>query len=356
MSLIHRLWDKLVSGLGKKAAPSWANFLTRDQYQAFIAGVVRHFSSQKRKITLGEGVIYVEDRKKGGKHELGLLNLAQLCARNEAKDWPEIIADHFRTLEKSYSEQKVLEERIDNFARVAELLAVRLWPENYLAELDRRKILHRKELPGTISALVFDLPSSIRNVTPEEIKSWGKSETELFRIGLANVMENCIPDVTEQELGEGITLTLFSDESFFVASHALLLEEHPDCVGPFGTLLGIPHRHVMLAFPILDRRVLQAIPMMIPIIAGMERDGPGSISPLLYWYKEGEFTNLPYRIDNNTLNFSPPRTSWTYSIFSPNHERRRGTGPRFLGQSAARCRLHVQGSRASPAWPVNKNQ
>jgi hypothetical protein len=114
------------------------------------------------------------------------------------------------------------------------------------------------------------------------------------------------PDVSQQDLGEGVTLTLFSDESFFVASHALLLEEHPECVGPFGALVGVPHRHVMLVFPIHDLRVLPAIHMMIPIIAGMERDGPGSISPLLYWYKDGDYTTLPYNIDKNTLNFTPP--------------------------------------------------
>jgi hypothetical protein len=308
MDFFRRIFDKFKPSPKKGAVPpSWASFLTPEQYQMFVDRVGEHFTNQKRRFTLGDGVVYVEDRKTGGKQQLGLLNLAQMCARNEPKDWAEIISDHFRTLEKSYSEQKVLDERIDDFARVAELLAVRLWPEQYLTDLgERNKILHRKELPGTISALVFDLPSSIRNVTPEEVKSWGKSETELFRIGLANVMENCIPDVSDQDLGDGITLTLFSDESFFVASHALLLEEHPDCIGSFGTLVGIPHRHVMLAFPIQDRRVLQAIPMMIPIIAGMERDGPGSISPFLYWYKDGDFTKLPYRIEKNTLDFTPP--------------------------------------------------
>lgn len=286
--------------------PAWANFFTPQQYRAFLNGVEAYFAQQKRAIVLGDGVVYVDDPKSGGKHQLGLLNLAQMCARNEEKEWPEVIADHFRTLEKSHNEQKVLEERLSDFDRVAELLSVRLWPENYLAELDRAKILHRKDLPGTISALVFDLPSSIRNVTPEEAQAWGKSPAELFDIGLANVRETCIPDVSEQEMGEGVTLTLFSDESFFVASHALLLDQHPECVGPFGALVGIPHRHVLLAYPIEDLRVMQAVPMIIPVIAGMERDGPGSISPMLYWYQDGDFTNLPYRIEKNTLHFSPP--------------------------------------------------
>ncbi|MCI0639108.1 MAG: hypothetical protein L0Y72_28305 [Gemmataceae bacterium] len=286
--------------------PAWADFFTAAQYQRFRQLVSDYFTQQNRSFDFGDGVIKVEDGDDGAKQQYGLMNLAQMCHRNDEAEWAEIIADHFRTMEKSQKEQKVLEQRIDDFSRVEELLAVRIWPEDYLDSLDRDKLLHRQDLPGTISALVFDLPSSVRNVTPEEAESWGKSTDELFTIGLANVKENCIPNISEEELGEGVRLTLFADESFFVASHALLLEEHPDAIGAFGALLGIPHRHVLLAYPIEDSRVLQAVQMMIPIIMGMERDGPGSISRRLYWYNQGDFTDLAYKLEGNTLNFAPP--------------------------------------------------
>lgn len=290
--------------------PSWASFFNAEQYALFLETVAAHFTKDKRAFTMGDGVVHVENlpfaSAEPGKQQLGLVNLAQNCAGNPTAEWPEIVASHFRTMEKSFGENKVLEERIDDFSRVSEFLAVRIWPEGYFDKLDRSKILHRRDLPGTVSALVFDMPSSIRNVTPEEIKGWGKSEEELFAIGLANVKENCIPNITSEDLGDDVSLTLFSDESFFVASHALLLEEHEDCLGPFGTLIGIPHRHVLLTFAIEDMRVLPAIHKMIPIIAGMERDGPGSISPMLYWYQKGDFTELPYRLDKNNINFTPP--------------------------------------------------
>jgi hypothetical protein len=38
----------------------------------------------------------------------------------------------------------------------------------------------------------------------------------------------------------------------------------------------------------------------------MEREGPGSITPNLYWYRDGRFTLLPYEIANKQFNFRPP--------------------------------------------------
>lgn len=306
MGMFRRWLDRLFTNKpSPKTPPAWASFFSAEQYGQFLHLVAAHFRSKGVTFEMGDGVVLLEPGSEG-RQQLGLLNLAQLCGRNEPAEWPQIIAEHFDTLNKSQREQQVLEERVADFERVRELLAVRLWPEDYLRELDGSKLIHRQDIPGTVSALVFDLPSSIRNVTPEEAEGWGMDLDELFELGLANVRENCIPDQSEQELTENVSVQLFSDESFFVASHALMLDDHGECIGSFGALVGIPHRHVLLAYPIENLNVLQAIHCLIPVISGMERDGPGSISPRLYWYKDGAYTDLPYRIEGRTLHFSPP--------------------------------------------------
>ena len=38
----------------------------------------------------------------------------------------------------------------------------------------------------------------------------------------------------------------------------------------------------------------------------MHHDGPGSLSPYLYWYHDGEFTVLPYESEDDALTFVPP--------------------------------------------------
>ena len=143
----------------------------------------------------------------------------------------------------------------------------------------------------------------------------GQDADELFEIALGQVRENCIPDKSDQELTPDVTIRLLSDESFFVASHALLLDDHPECIGAFGSLIGVPHRHVLLAYPIEDLHVVQAINLLIPIILGMERDGPGSISPRLYWYRDGDYQDLPYRIEERNLISRLLRASWRCSSF-----------------------------------------
>src|SRR5262245_24637577 len=188
MNFLRRLWQRFMQSSQPPAAspPPWAKFFSPPQYQRFLQLIQEHFRERRIKFTLGDGVIHLE-QPLGGGQQLGLLNLAQNCAHNEERDWPDIVQSHFRIMEKSHQEHEVLQERLTNFDRVAELLSVRLWPESYLRELGGGKILYRRDVPGTITALVFDLPSSVRNVTPEESDAWGKSEKELFDIGLANL-------------------------------------------------------------------------------------------------------------------------------------------------------------------------
>jgi hypothetical protein len=38
----------------------------------------------------------------------------------------------------------------------------------------------------------------------------------------------------------------------------------------------------------------------------MHRDGPGSISPNIYWWREGELTLLPTRLSDDSAFFEPP--------------------------------------------------
>ena len=38
----------------------------------------------------------------------------------------------------------------------------------------------------------------------------------------------------------------------------------------------------------------------------MYREGPGSISPHLYWWREGRFAQLPSKVTATSVTFSPP--------------------------------------------------
>jgi hypothetical protein len=229
-----------------------------------------------------------------------------MCHQRDRQEWARIIAAHFGGLERSRRDGEEIMRLSEDFARASELLAVRLYPEAGLRSIGPDKLVCRRDLEGTLTALVFDMPSTIHTVAAEQAAPWGRSREELLRLGLENVRSRCRPDESEVEIGDGCRIRLISGDSFLTASHALLLADRPGCGGRHGALVAVPHRHAVICCPIDGAAVLKAVRLLPPIVRGMEREGPGSISSNLYWHREGRFLNLPYRIEGQNLVFEPP--------------------------------------------------
>jgi hypothetical protein len=85
-----------------------------------------------------------------------------------------------------------------------------------------------------------------------------------------------------------------------------MLNELPGALGPHGTLVAIPHRHMMLFHRIDTADVVFAIQRLGILAVNLDEQGPGSISPNLFWYHNGRFTNLPFEIEADTFSFRPP--------------------------------------------------
>ena len=191
------------------------------------------------------------------------------------------------------------------FAEIESLLSVRLWPDDYLSSLKSDKLIYRSDLEGTISAIVLDLPSSVETVCTDEARGWHRSDETLFAIATGNIAQNPLPAAEEHDLN-GLKLFGFLGQSFFVASHALVLHEHPECLGPHGTLVAVPHRHALLCAPIHDMSVAAGLGQFVSIALGMFKEGPGSITPNVYRYQMGRYLNLPYELGDSELRLSPP--------------------------------------------------
>jgi hypothetical protein len=282
--------------------PSWANFLTAEAYGRFIDLVRAHLQARLGEVTIQDGVATVA----GSETRYGLQNLAQLCHMNDRAHWERIIEGHFEAFARSEAERRELDRVIGDYAAVRHLLAVRLWGADHLPAKNPADVFHRQDLEGISSVLVFDLPSTIQPVMTEEASRWGRDLPELFQDALQNVRGSVTPDTSVQKLGENTQVILLSGESHFIATYALLLEDIPDCVGTHGALVAIPHRHALICYPIEDMQVIHAVTSLIPAVYGMHHEGPGQISPNLYWYDRGEFIHLPYKITNRKLQFIPP--------------------------------------------------
>lgn len=281
----------------------WTGPFKPGEWRAFVGLVREYFERRGQRIEVQDGYVVVGEDEGGGRY--GLENVSQVCAGHDRREWPAIIARHFDALHRAEAQARPGGAG-RSFEEAKPLLALRLWPEAFLAQVGPEHAIYRQDLPGTLTVLVFDLPETVQQVQPAEAAGWGKSTDELFAVGLDNLRRKPRPQVQRAPLPDGTKVTVLSGSSFFVASEALRLDQFPGCTGRGGALVGVPTRHILVAYPVEDAGVLPAMQLLVPIIIGMFSKGPGSVSPRLYWYREGTFTDMPYTIEGTKVRLSPP--------------------------------------------------
>jgi len=286
--------------------PEWAKFFPPQDYRAFLGAVDEELSRRGLSYEFGDGTVHV--RPDGGEAaDYGLLNLAQTCHAAGRSEWSSTIREHFDNAFRSSRDSEELDAKSGSLEAVRPFLKVRLYHTDYLDQMGGVGIVHRVPAEGLIETLVYDLPGSVRTVPPDHVKKWGTETDELFRIGLANVKAEPPPVRQTFDIGKGAVIQALVGDSFFTASHALFLEDHLEPPSRFGALLAVPHRHAVLFHPIEDMKVIGAVNSMIPIAFGMYQEGPGSLSPGLYWWKPpGALTLLPTKVSAQSISFSPP--------------------------------------------------
>jgi len=284
--------------------PEWASFFNAGEYSEFLKAIANYFNKKKITYELGDGILIVTVKDFGATN-LGLMNVAQACKRNRIESYNNIISDHFDTLVKANLFNAEFQKIVDDFDKVKKYIGVRLYNKSYIAQVGKELTIVKNFAGDIYAMLIFDLPSSITNVQPEQAEKWGRGLDELFEIGLQNIRDNYPFDISQQNLNT-CTIWFIQGNHFFTPNIVFDLSNFPKFVGSKGSLIGIPHRHSVIVYPIENLETVKAINQLIPIIYGMNAEGPGSVSNNLFWYKDGYFENLPYKIDDKNLQFFPP--------------------------------------------------
>jgi hypothetical protein len=292
-------------GAGREAVPvpEWASFFEADDFAAFLDAVDRYFERRGQAWRRDDQAVLVA----GSNQRLGLHGLAQKCHAVPRAVWQEMVAGHFSSL---LDRDEEAEERLlADFERVRPLLKVRLYHQSILGLDDGRppSVLVKPIPPELLAVLACDLPTTVQTVPLERAAAWGVGEDELFRVGFANVRAQDLPEVSTRRLDpHGVELTLLTGESFFIATSALWLDDLIDVPRQTGALVGIPSRDVVIVHAIRDGRVLHAVQLMLASLDTMFREGPGSLSPSLYWWRLGTLTRLEGGVEDDVVRFAPP--------------------------------------------------
>ncbi len=284
--------------------PQWAGFFTKEAYNAFLNELGNYFQAKGLSPVLDGSVVKVEGGEFGAQ-QLGLTNVAQVCRQRDPADYKEAIAAHFGAMERGEVFRKEFEKMAGTYENVKSYIGVRLYPQHYMDNLPKG-IFIGKPFPGNMYAmLIFDMPDTITNIKPEQAEKWSKTCEDLFETAVRNTKANNPVEISSFDFGEFEVMFAEADH-FFVPNLLFELENRPDLVGEYGALVGVPHRHAALIYPINSIDIIKAVNGLIPTIQGMYREGPGSLSSSLLWYHRGKFIDLPYELDEQSLKFTPP--------------------------------------------------
>jgi hypothetical protein len=280
---------------------AWAPFFGDSELRVFLTLVEADVAERGVEYSLGQG--RVELVWPGGDTEtLGLANLAQLCARLPASEWPRIVAQHLDLVFSRAREEAELEADLADFSRVGAYLRVRLHDQ---ADLESQ--VARSLAEGLVATLVYDLPSSMRSVHRSEAEAWGIADDALFTRALENLSTEEPPDAADLVGPEGTRVTVVQGASDYTASLALAPGSAVDLPGhPFGALVVVPARHVFFFHVIEDERVVPAAQALSALAREACRRGPGSISEEVFWLRGGRWTRIPCALEGGTLHVRPP--------------------------------------------------
>ncbi|MBO1331906.1 immunity 49 family protein [Streptomyces sp. VRA16 Mangrove soil] len=236
-------------------------------------------------------------------HRHPLTNLAQRCRVTPEDEWPAMVEEHFARLSRSSAGGESAEELLER-------TVLRLVPPGTVpAEAADGYTYLRGVAEGLNLALALDAPTSVRLLTDADVERAGADA--LWAAAERNLVREPVRHEEVRLDGHPVLYSVYGD-SPFVSTKALILPELiAEATGrrmPMaGALVVVPTRHLLAFHPIVDGSAVDAVNDLATYAVKAHEDGPGSLSPRVYWWHDGRLTTLTV-IDHETRTFSqqPP--------------------------------------------------
>ena len=235
---------------------------------------------------------------------LGMINLAQLCHASAPESYDTVIASHFDALVAGRGDRALAGKLGDDLASARPVLRLRLYSRDTFVDGAEQFVL-RDVADDLTAVLCYDLPSNVVTVTGDTLPRWGVPTDELYFQALANQRRSERAPIEDIDVGGAIVRAMTGD-SYFVASNLLLLHDLVTEEPPLGIIAAVPNRHTLVWHAITDPSALRALNAMVVMAASLYAEGPGAISPHLYWWKDGALRTLPTRETDEHYEFVPP--------------------------------------------------
>ncbi|MBE2317717.1 hypothetical protein DVA67_017175 [Solirubrobacter sp. CPCC 204708] len=271
----------------RSGPPDWALYFSEAEWREFERVVRAEITPRGISGSIHDGQLTY------GKARYGLGNLAQMCHGEPLALWPDIVARHFAITSD-------IPEELEGIPKA------RLIDDGYLARLPDDRVTRRvaEDLQLVLS---WDQPDRVATPHRDEVFARGEPD-DLFAEAIENARAEEELELERHEIPVGddvVELFALTGASHFTATHALWADEFDPPGSEHGTLVAVPNRHTVLAHPIRAMSMVGSLGVMLDLARRMEQEGPGSISPHLYWLREGRLERLDARITDAGIEFAP---------------------------------------------------
>jgi hypothetical protein len=234
----------------------------------------------------------VRGRRLNGK--VALDDLRARCLLLPRKQWEDVLVEALQALALARESRADLAD----LAVAGPLLRTRVQSEGSVLADDG---VHARLCDGLVEVLQVEREGALSPVPARVAEGWGVPVDELLVRGRAQVLQAEQPTVEPVDLGaEGVVAVQTTGP--WAASQLHRLGE---LVGETdaGSLVALPTRHLLLAAPLRTRPgALDAAQALLLNAERLWQDGPGGLSPDLYWVRAGQVVHLP----GTPTSLSPP--------------------------------------------------
>lgn len=244
--------------------------ITAEQHQQLLQIVVDCL--EERDVEVLEDGWAVADRETGGVY--GLVNLAQELVGIPEADWPEIVGERITALASLSPSLPA------HYETAAPRLRIRLSPDGSKPGW----AAYRSICDGLDQTLMMRNEVGCITVGEDAVAGWGVSLDRAF----SDAMERTIWDEPRERrvLAQGDLRIVWVRGNFFASSLILHLQPLLSVKNRFGALAMAPCRDALLYTEIKDDRVVRAAAGLVEVGSDWFVNGPGSISPDVFWYRQ----------------------------------------------------------------------
>jgi len=281
--------------------PQWSRIANASDYVVFKKAVQHCFKDYRADLMFEEGVINLGETETFGVDVISLINLFKYCiSRGNSETFLPTVEEFLGSMRRCANGGTASPE----FEAAKDTLGLRILTVKVFKQMSEEFYIGAQLFGNLFYFLVFDLPDTVTNVSQVDAAPWGVSHNELLKIGKRNTASKYPQTVALQDILELKIWTVEND--YFYAPNILLdIEDHPNLIGAYGSLVIVPNGDRLFIYPIEGIEVTDALRKMAVVAKFFYEDKPNPISPDLYWYYNGQYTTIPFNIDQPDFNTLP---------------------------------------------------